>query len=58
VVTKVCVKVINDLKETYTKNLDEKKDAKKLPLAESTLEKWCGSKQLAQKDKKLVCEIY
>lgn len=47
------MKVVDDVKNVYTKLTEEKKGGKKLDIAESALGKYCG-KKLSSKDNKLV----
>jgi hypothetical protein len=49
----VCVKVVDDVKAVYAK-LAEEKGKKTLAIAESAVDKHCGSKKLSPKDNKLV----
>ncbi|KAG2530176.1 hypothetical protein BBO99_00001974 [Phytophthora kernoviae] len=48
----VCIKVIEDLKTTYTQLIEENPKGKKQDLAESAVTKLCG-KKLNSKDNKL-----
>ena len=49
----MCIKVIDDLKTTYAKLVEEKPKGKKQDLAETAVTKLCG-KKLSTKDNKLV----
>ncbi|CAI5727802.1 unnamed protein product [Peronospora effusa] len=48
----VCIKVINDIKATYAKLVEEKPKSKNQDLAETAVTKLCG-KKLSTKDNKL-----
>lgn len=50
----MCVKVVDDIKTSYAKLVEESPKGKKVEIAEKALSKHCGLKSLSTKDHKLV----